>query len=70
MAAPDRREFQVCRDAGNPGRFELGTDTLSVRIGQRMRVGNQEEMWDSVDILCKEHEDGFLIIEVLICHPD
>jgi hypothetical protein len=70
MAAPDRRKFQVRCDAGSPGRFEVGTDTLSVRIGQRMRVGKQEEVWDSVHILSKEQEDGSLTVEVLICHPD
>ncbi len=70
MAAPDRRKFQVQCDAGSPGRFEVGTDTLSVRVGQRMRAGKEEEMWDSVQILCKEHADGSLTVEVLVCHPD
>jgi hypothetical protein len=70
MAAPDRRKFQVRCDAGSPGRFEVGTDTLSVRVGQRLRNGNQEEMWDSVHILCKEQEDGSLTVEVVVCHPD
>src|SRR6266567_7576660 len=53
MAPPDRRKFQVRCDAGSSGRFEVGTDTLSVRVGQRMRGGKEEEMWDSVHILCK-----------------
>jgi len=70
MAAPDRRKFQVRCDAGSSGRFEVGTDTLSVRVGQRMRAGKEEEMWDSVQILCKEQSDGSLTVEVLVCHPD
>ncbi len=70
MAAPDRRKFQVRCDAGSSGRFEVGTDTLSVRVGQRMRGGKEEEMWDSVHILCKEQPDGSLTVEVLVCHPD
>jgi len=70
MAAPDRRKFQVRCDAGSSGRFEVGTDTLSVRVGQRMRVGKEEEMWNSVQILCKEQMDGSLTVEVLVCHPD
>lgn len=70
MAAPDRRKFQVRCDAGSPGRFEVGTDTLSVRVGQRVRVGKEEEMWDSVHILCTQQEDGSLTVEVLVCHPD
>ena len=70
MAAPDRRKFQVHCDAGSQGRFEVGTDTLSVRVGQRMRAGKEDEMWDSVHILCKEQPDGSLTIEVLVCNPD
>lgn len=70
MAPPDRRKFQVQCDAGSQGRFEVGTDTLSVCVGQRMRTGKEEEMWDSVQILCKEQSDGSLTVEVVICHPD
>jgi len=70
MAAPDGRKFQVQCDAGSQGRFEVGTDTLSVRVGQRMRAGKEEEMWDSVQILCKEQADGSLTVEVVVCHPD
>ena len=70
MAPPDRRKFQVRCDAGSSGRFEAGTDTLSVRVGQRMRAGKEEEMWDSVQILCKEQPDGSLTVEVVVCHPD
>jgi len=70
MAPPDRRKFQVRCDAGSSGRFEAGTDTLSVRVGQRMRAGKEEEMWDSVQILCKEQSDGSLTVEVIVCHPD
>jgi len=70
MTPPDRRKFQVRCDAGSSGRFEAGTDTLSVRVGQRMRAGKEEEMWDSVQILCKEQPDGSLTVEVVVCHPD
>ena len=70
MAPPDRRKFQVRCDAGSSGRLEVGTDTLSVRVGQRMRAGKQEEMWDSVQILCKERSDRSLTVEVIVCHPD
>ena len=70
MAPADSRKFQVHCDAGNSGRFDVGTDTLSVRVGQRMRAGKEEEMWDSVQILCKEQSDGSLTVEVVVCHPD
>jgi hypothetical protein len=70
MAPPDGRKFQVQCDAGSQGRFDVGTDTLSVRVGQRMRAGKEQEMWDSVNILCKEQPDGSLTVEVLVSHPD
>jgi hypothetical protein len=70
LAVKDTRKFQVHCDAGNAGRFEVGTDTLSVVIGQRVRVGKQEEMWDSVHIVCKEQRNGSLTVEVFVCHPD
>jgi hypothetical protein len=35
-----------------------------------MQHGNQEEMWDSVLVLCKELPDGSLAVEVVVCHPD
>ena len=70
MVTPDGSKFQVCSNAGNSGRFEVGTDTLSVRVGQRMRRGNQEEMWDSVLVQCKEHPDGSIAVEAVVCHPD
>jgi len=70
LAVKDTRKFQVHCEAGNAGRFEVGTDTLSVVIGQRVRVGKQEEMWDSIHIVCKEEPNGSLTVEVLVCHPD
>src|SRR6267142_1447203 len=56
--AKSSRMVPICCDAGSQGRFEVGTDTLSVRVGKRMRAGKEEEMWDSVQILCKEQPDG------------
>ena len=69
MAPPDKRKFQVQCDAGSQGRFEVGTDTLSVRVGQRLRVGKEEEMWDSVHILCKQQADGSSQLKYLSAIP-
>lgn len=70
LAVKDARKFQVHCEAGIAGRFEVGTDTLSVVVGQRRRVGEQAEMWDSVHIVCKEQLNGSLAVNVLICNPD
>jgi len=34
-----------------------------------MRTGKEEEMWDSVQILCKEQSDGSLTVEVIALSP-
>jgi hypothetical protein len=70
LAVKDTRKFQVNCAAGNAGRFEVGTDTLSVKVGQRVRVGKQDEIWDSVHIVCKQQPKGSLTVEVIVCHPE
>src|SRR5215472_6478686 len=60
LAVKDTRKLQLHCDAVNAGRLEVGTDTLSVVIGQPVRVGKQEEMWDSVHIVYKEERNGAL----------
>ena len=52
------------------GDLWLGRTLFLCVSAQRMRVGKEEEMWNSVQILCKEQEDGSLTVEALVCHPD
>ena len=70
FAAPDARKFQVRCDADTSGRFCVGTDSLIVHVGQRIFQDGAEDMWDSVSIYTKEHEDGSLVLQVLISNPD
>jgi len=70
MVPPDSRKFQVRCDGGRQGRFEVGTDTLSVRIGttdaSRKRAGNvgfrQHPM--------QRAAGWVLTVEVIVSHPD
>ncbi len=68
--AVDARKFQVKCEADSAGGFRAGTASLSVTVGQRVRVAEAEEMWDSVAVHCKEEDDGTLIVRVLVFNPD
>ena len=43
---------------------------MSVRIAQRILREDSEEMCESLHVKCEELEDGTLVVEVLIFHPD
>ena len=61
--------FQVDCDAGKAGSLRAKTNSISVRIGQR--VGNKAKVfWDSIIVLCEETADGTLSAKVIVCHPD
>jgi len=62
--------FEIQCDAGDAGRLHARTNSISVRVGQRIRRNGSAEIWDSVIILCQETEDGKLSAKVIVCHPD
>ncbi len=64
----DNRAFVVDCSANPVGRFQSGADSLSVRIGQRIRRFGGEEIWDSVVVQCEKGHDE-LTVRVLVCHP-
>lgn len=66
----DGRNFEVRAHAGSAGHLEVGSNTASVRIGQRIRREGREEIWDSLVVECKEQADGTLTVEIVVCHPD
>ena len=70
LAAEDVRKFDVHCNAGAAGELRVGAESLSVKIGQRVRRDGSEEMWHSVLIHCDEAEDGSLTVRVMICHFD
>jgi hypothetical protein len=69
LAPKDSRAFEVDCFASPVGSFRAGSDSLSVKIGQRISRFGTEEMWDSVIIQCKEESD-VPTVRVLVCHPD
>lgn len=62
--------FRVSCEAGNTGRFQAETDSVWVRVAQRVRRRDTEEMWDSVAIESTAEQDGTLVLRVIVFNPD
>jgi hypothetical protein len=67
---PPSPGFRVSCDAGNTGKFQAETGSLWVRVAQRIRRREIEEMWDSVAIESTAEQDGTLVLRVIVFNPD
>jgi len=63
-------KFEVRCHAGNAGHLDVASDSVSVRVRQRIHREGKEELWGSLLVECKEQEDGSLVVEVVVFHPD
>jgi hypothetical protein len=63
-------KFEVRCHAGVAGHLEVASDSVSVRIGQRICREGKEELWGSLLVECKQQADGSLAVEVVVFHPD
>ena len=70
LSVKDSRKFEVHCNAGDAGELCVGTDSVSVQVGQRLKMDGVEEIWHSVGVYAKEDEDGTLVIRVLVFNPD
>jgi hypothetical protein len=70
LAVSNNRKFQVSCDADGSGRFRCETNSLWVKVGQRVRRHKVEEMWDSVTVACGEEQDGTLTVRIVVFNPD
>ena len=68
--APRSPSFRVRCDAANMGQFLAETDSLLVRIGQRIRRRGTQETWDSVAIEGTAQQDGTLVVRIIVFNPD
>jgi len=66
----DGRNFEVRAHAGSAGHLEVGSDSASVRIGQRILRNGHEDIWDSLLVECQERPDGTITVDIIVCHPD
>jgi hypothetical protein len=62
--------FRVSCDATRVGRFLAETDSLWVRVGQRILRRGTQELWDSIAVEGKKEPDGSLVTRVLVFNPD
>jgi hypothetical protein len=70
LSAKDGRKFDVECRAGTAGELRVGTDSVCVKVGQRVRMDGAEEIWHSIGVYAKEDESGSLVIRVLVFNPD
>lgn len=66
----DDRKFEVRCDAMPDGHLQIRTQALSVGVGQMIKQGTTEEMWQSVLVICEQNDDGLLTTKIIVCHPD
>ena len=66
----DENKFQIHCNAGSAGELRVGAESLSVRIGQCVRMDDAEGMWHSVGVYAEEDANGSLVIRVLVSNPD
>ena len=70
LSVKDSPKFEVhCRD-GNAGELCVGAESVSIKVGQRLRREGGQEIWHSVGVYAKEEEDGTLVVQVLVFNPD
>ncbi len=70
LSVKDSRKFEVECIAGEAGGLCVGSESVSVKVGQRVRMDGAEEIWHSVGVYAKTEEDGTLVIRVLVFNPD
>jgi hypothetical protein len=69
-SVPTADSFRVSCDAGKAGQLRAETDSVWVRVGQRVRRRGTEEMWDSVAIESTVQQDGTLVLRIIVFNPD
>jgi hypothetical protein len=70
IAGKDARKFEVECRAGGAGELRVGSESVCVKVGQRVRTDGIEKIWHSVGVYAKQDETGNLVIRVLVFHPD
>ena len=68
--AAREKQFHVCCKASDENQFCVGTESVSVTVGQLIQRSGRMEMWDSVGIYAEEDRDGTLVVRVMVFNPD
>ena len=70
LSVKDSRKFEVECRAGEAGELCVGSESVCVKVGQRVRKNGNEEIWHSVAVYAQQDDQGSLVIRVLVFHPD
>jgi len=70
LGVKDSVKFEVRCNAGDAGELRVCTGSVSIRVGQCLRLDGAEQIWHSVGVYAKAEEDGTLVIRVLVFNPD
>jgi hypothetical protein len=63
-------KFKVYCKAGDVGSLSAICESISIVLGQALNRHDKQEMWESVHIKCEQSEDGSLLVEIVVFHPD
>ncbi len=70
LSAKNACKFEVHCEAGDAGELRVATDSVSIKVGQRLRRDGDQEIWHSVGVYAQEDEEGNLVVRVVVFNPD
>ena len=70
LSVKDSRKFEVHCRAGDAGELCAGAESVSGKVGQRLRREGGQEIWHSIGVYAKEEDDGTLVVQVLVFNRD
>jgi hypothetical protein len=62
-------DFHVNCRAGEAGFLNVVVETVSIVLAQRIRLKDNEQLWESLQVSCYKEEDGSLAVQVLLWDP-
>lgn len=68
--AAREKQFHVSCKASDENQFCVGTESISLSVGQLVQGHGRAEMWDSVGVYAHEDQDGTLVVRVMVFNPD
>ena len=70
MSLKDSCKFEVDCRAGKAGGLRVGSESVCVKVGQRVRMDGTEQIWHSVEIYAQQDGNENLVIRVIVLHPN
>lgn len=62
--------LRVDCNAGTQGHFRGHANSICIKVGQRIRRGVSQEIWDSLTVEGRQEKDGTIVIRVLVFNPE